>query len=124
MGSDRFEILISNAIPLSQLYVTIVIVLSRNYGNSVKKPILGPFQGFSVCTLLRPMSYAPIFGQIKGLIEIHKRVKFHQYSMCRCEVIYLQRRSERKKLDFWLLLGGFSRITPPNEVGFVQNFHQ
>ena len=44
--------------------------------------------------------------------------------MCRCEVIYLQRRSERKKLDFWLLLGGFSRITPPNEVRFVQNFHQ
>ena len=29
-----------------------------------------------------------------------------------------------RKLDFWLLLGGFSRITPPNEVGFVQNFHQ
>ena len=29
-----------------------------------------------------------------------------------------------RKLDFWLLLSGFSRITPPNEVGFVQNFHQ
>ena len=29
-----------------------------------------------------------------------------------------------RKLDFWLLLSGFSRITPPNEVGFVQKFHQ
>ena len=29
-----------------------------------------------------------------------------------------------RKLDFWLLLSGFSWITPSNEVGFVQNFHQ
>ena len=39
--------------------------------------------------------------------------------------IYIMKdfRSSRN-LDFWLLLSGFSRITPQNEVGFVQNFHQ
>ena len=70
------------------------------------------------------MSYAPILGHIKGLIEIHNRGKFHQYNICRCEVTYLQRFLEQQKIGFWLLLGGFSRITPPNEFSFVQNFHQ
>ena len=46
------------------------------------------------------MSYAPIFGQIKGLIEIHKRGNFHHCSICRCEVIYLQRFSEQQKVGF------------------------
>ena len=29
-----------------------------------------------------------------------------------------------RKSNFWLLLSGFSTITPPNEVGFVQNLDQ
>ena len=29
-----------------------------------------------------------------------------------------------RKYNFWLLLGGFSSITPPNDVVFVQKFHQ
>ena len=64
------------------IYVTIFIVLSRNGGNSVKKPVFKHiFRGFSVSTLLRPMSYAPIFGQIKVLIEIHNPGKFHHYTI-------------------------------------------
>ena len=46
------------------------------------------------------MSYAPIFGRIKGLIEIHKRGKFHHCSICLSEVIYLQRFSEQQKVGF------------------------
>ena len=57
-----------------------------------KKTIFGDhFQRFFVYTLLRPMSYTQIFSQIIGLIEIHNRGKFHQYSICSCEVIYFQR---------------------------------
>ena len=33
------------------------------------------------------MIYAPIFCKMKGLIEIHKPGKFHQYSICHCEVM-------------------------------------
>ena len=52
------------------------------------------FQILNVIALLRPTSYTPIFGQTKGPIEIHKRGKFHQSSICRCQVIYLQRFSK------------------------------
>ena len=38
---------------------------------------------------LRPMSYAQIFGQIKGIIQIHNGGKFHLYNICRCEVMYV-----------------------------------
>ena len=62
------------------------------------------------------MCYATIFGQIKGLIEIHNGGKFHQYIICGCQVMYLQKFSKEQKVQFWLLLDGFSVITPPNEV--------
>ena len=46
------------------------------------------------------MSYSPIFGEIKGLIEIHKRAKFDQYSICRSEVIYPKGFSQQQKVGF------------------------
>ena len=58
---------------------------------SQKTDVLAHFQGFLVYTVLRSVSYAPIFGQIKGIIKIHNRGKFHQYSICGYEVIYLER---------------------------------
>ena len=59
------------------------------------------------------MSYAPIFGQIKGLIDIHKRGKFHQYSICRFEVICLQRFSEQQKVGFLAASGWFFKDYSP-----------
>ena len=41
---------------------------------------------FNHC-LLRPMSYAPIFCQMKCLMKIHNHDKFHLYSICGCQVI-------------------------------------
>ena len=71
---------------------------------------------------------APIFCEMKGLIEIHKCGKFHQYSIFHCEVIYLQRFSEQQKVGFLAASGWFVKDypppSPPNEVGFVQEFHQ
>ena len=69
------------------------------------------------------MSYAPIFGQIKSHRD-NKRGKFHQSSICHCEVIYLQRFSEQQKVGFLAASGWFFKDYSPNEVGFVQNFHQ
>ena len=50
---------------------------------------------------------APIFCEMKGLIEIHKCGKFHQYSIFHCEVIYLQRFSEQQKVEFLAASGWF-----------------
>ena len=66
-----------------------------------------------VCTLLHPMSYVPIFGRIKGLIDIHTRGKFHKYSICGCQVIYLQRYSEQQKVGFLAAFGWFFKDYSP-----------
>ena len=44
------------------------------------------FESFFVYALLHPMSYAPRFCQMKDLIKIYICGKFHQYSICGCEV--------------------------------------
>ena len=59
------------------------------------------------------MSYAPIFGQIKGLTEIHERGKFHHCSICCCEVIYLQRFSKQQKVRFLAASEWFFRDYSP-----------
>ena len=41
-----------------------------------------------------------MFRRIKGLIEIHKRGKFHHCSICRSEVIYLQKFLEQQEVGF------------------------
>ena len=32
------------------------------------------------------MSYTPIFWQMKDLMKTHSRGKFHEYSICGCQV--------------------------------------
>ena len=56
-----------------------------------KIDFLAIFKRFSGYGFLRPMSYARILGQMKGLMEIHNPGKFHQYSICGCQVMYFQR---------------------------------
>ena len=38
---------------------------------------------------------APILCQMKGLIEIHKCGKFHEYTICGCQVINIQMFSDQ-----------------------------
>ena len=53
------------------------------------------------------MSYASIFSQIKDLIEIHNRDKFHQYSICGFQVMYLERFSKEQQVQFLAASGWF-----------------
>ena len=48
------------------------------------------FERFFHYALLRPPSYTIIFRQIKGLMVIHNRGKFHQYSISCSQVIKFQ----------------------------------
>ena len=44
------------------------------------------FQRLFVFTCLRLIIHAPIFSQIKSLMKVHNRGKFHYYSICGCQV--------------------------------------
>ena len=52
-----------------------------------KNNFLAHFWRFLVYIFLRPVSYTPIFCQIKRLMEVHNCSKFHQCSICGCQVI-------------------------------------
>ena len=63
---------------------------------------------FYLCSLdLYPTSYATNFFQIKDLINIYIYRKFHQYSICGCEVENFQRFSYWFSIHEWPLLGFF-----------------
>ena len=81
----------------------------------------GIFGFFFDHTHLHPVPDAPILCQMKGLMEIHKCCKFHEYTICDCQVINVRMFSDQQKVPF---LGAFSWITTPNQIRFVQNFHQ
>ena len=72
--------------------VLFLIELLRNGGNSAKQQILMLiFKGFFVYTILHHVSSTPIFCLLKGPMDIHNAGKFHEYSICGCQVINFQR---------------------------------
>ena len=54
---------------------------------SRKNKFVALFQRFFNYALLRSVSYAPTFCQMKGLMKIHNCDKFHQCNICGCQVI-------------------------------------
>ena len=68
-----------------------------------KKPknrFLTFFKWFFGHALLRPLGDTPISFKIKGLIEIHNRVKFHEYSIFASRVINFQMFLQNQKSVF------------------------
>ena len=65
------------------------------------------FRRFFVYALLRPMSHTSIFLQIEGVRKIHNRGKFHEYSICGCQVINFQSFSCWFSIHEMALFGGF-----------------
>ena len=49
---------------------------------------------------LPPIDDAPILSQNKVLMEIHNRGKFHEYTICDCQVINVQMFSHHQKRPF------------------------
>ena len=73
---------------------------SKNSKKSQKTYFLALLQSFFFYTFLRPMSNAPIFCQMKDLMKIHNRGKFHQHSICGCQVSNFQMFSQKQKVEF------------------------
>ena len=59
------------------------------------------------------MSYTPISGKIQGVIEIDNCGKFHQYSICGCEVMCFQRFLKEQKVQFLAASGWFFKDFSP-----------
>ena len=72
----------------------------------------GIFQWFFGCALLRPMGDASIFAQMKGLMEIRNRGKFHQYSICGFLVTNVETFSNQQKIPFLDAFGWFFGHNP------------
>ena len=66
--------------------------------------------------------YAPRFSQIKGLIKIYICCKFHQYSICGCEVKNFQYFSYWFSIHEMVLFWRFWALTLPNIVRSYWNF--
>ena len=63
----------------------------ENSKKLTQKPhFVAGFQTFLDHVLFRRLGDAPIFAQMKVLMEIHNPVKFHWYNICGCQVIYFQ----------------------------------
>ena len=67
--------------------------------------------------LLHPMSYALIFWQMNGLIKIHNRGKFYEYSIFDCQVINFQSFSYRFSIHEMPLFG---EVLGPNSPKYCQ----
>ena len=79
MRSNSFEIWTSN-----EVQGMLRVFLSQ------KTDFLARFWRFFDYTFLRPMSYALTFWQMKGLLMMHNRGKFYEYSNFGCQVINFQ----------------------------------
>ena len=78
-----------------------------------KNDFVAHFQRFCYYVLLHPMSYSQFFCQMKGLIKIHNRGKFHQYSICGYEVTNFQMVSQLQKVGFQTGSGWFFAHNSP-----------
>ena len=64
----------------------VFIEVLRNDQNWGMKLIFWLVLGGFFYALLHPMSYVPRFCQMKYIVKIYICGKFHQYSICGCEV--------------------------------------
>ena len=72
---------------------------------------------FSDYAFLRLMSYTLIFWQMKGLITIHNRGKFYEYSIFGCQVINFQSFSYQFSIHEMALFG---EVLDPNSPNYCQ----
>ena len=66
------------------------------------------------------MSYALFFCQVKDLMKIHNRGKFHQYSICGCQVKKIQILGSNSASMIWLFEEVFGPLLPQLWSNFAQ----
>ena len=81
--------------------------------NWAKKLIFWLIKRFFHYALLCPPSYTPIFSQVKGLMVIHNRGKFHHHVICGSKVINFQMFSWRCSIHEMVPSWGFFGLFLP-----------
>ena len=115
MQSNSFEIWTNNKV---QCMLKIFIKSWKFQEIKPKNWFYGLFsEVFQLCILLRPMCYTLIFWQMKGLIKIHNRGKFYEYSILDCQVIIFQSFSNRFSIHEMSLFG---EVLSPNSPKYCQ----
>ena len=82
----------------------------------------GIFFGFFDHAQSPPVVDAPILCEMKGLMEIHNRGKFHEYSFCGCQVINVQMFSDQQKIPFLGAFGWFFGHNSPKSSQILSKF--
>ena len=75
---------------MHQTYDGFHYILKKHLKLSQKIDFLAHFERLLVYAFLHPTCYTLVFCQIKHLIEVHNRGKFHQCNICGCQVINFQ----------------------------------
>ena len=93
------------------------------YQNDAKKThFFSQFWRFFLYAQLHSMSHASIFCQIEGLIKIHTRGKFHEYSMGGYQVINIQRFLYQFSIHEMTLFEGFCGFNSPKYCLILTKF--
>ena len=79
---------------------------------SQKIHFLAHLRRFFIYVLLRPMNHASIFCQIESLMKIPNCGKFHEYSICGCQVINFQSVLYQFSIHQMVLFRGFTQRYP------------
>ena len=107
MKSDLYKIFTSDAVQGDASYI------SRFFGKcqkflKIQPQFLANFWKFLDYTLPRPFSSPQVLCQMRGLMDVQYRGKFHLYSICGCEVkkfeMFSWRWSIHKMAHFWAFL--------------------
>ena len=119
MWSNSFEIWTSNEVQGTTSHISQYFIKSWKFQEiKPKNWFSGSFsEVFQLRLLLRPMSYALIFWQMKGLIKIHNCGKFYEYSILDCQVINFQSFSYRFSIHEMPLFG---EVLGPNSSKYCQ----
>ena len=115
MRSNSFEIWTSNEVQGMLRFS----IKSREFQEiKPKNRFSGSFlEVFQLRLLLHPMSYALFFRQMTGLINIHNRGEFYEYSILDCQVINFQSFLYRFSIHEMPLFGD---VLGPNSPKYCQ----
>ena len=120
MLSNSFEIWTSNEV---QCVLQFFIKSWKFQEIKPKKRFSGSFlEVFQLRLLLHLMSYALFFRQMTGLINIHNRVEFYEYSILDCQVINFQSFLYRFSIHEIPLFGDVLGPNSPNNFQILLKF--
>ena len=109
---------------MHQAYDYFHFILKKHLKLSQKFDFLAHFERFLVYAFLHPMSYTPIFCQIKRLMKVHIVVSFISVAFLVVKFYIFKCFHGDAASMKWPLLGGFWSLSPADMTQVCWNFDQ